>query len=187
MTSGTFSLRMPASTASVVGLAMTASTLVGFPAVVTRQAERPEIVEPVHYTARPVSLNVEVRHFAGVVPQIDSSAALEEALMRIEAMAALEDGWLGEDSVAPTTAVLGWTRELVTGVDRLPLNFAPAPLPDGGVRFEWRTAAADHVAEIEPSGSMYLCVLAAEGEDVDVEYDHFDADVIRQFVRDGSL
>jgi hypothetical protein len=101
----------------------------------------------------------------------------------------LPSGWLGGVASEPVK------RELVvdaTGIleqlDDVPEDLAPAPLPDGGLRFEWSRNSEDFILEMNVDGSAYMCILADRAEDDrDVLLEARDMGRIRHFLEEGLI
>lgn len=129
----------------------------------------------------------EVQQFTSVerVQRVANRRLIET----IEKHARLPEGWLGDgDSVPVLEAITERAIEALDGVSHLPAGIASAPLPDGGLRFEWTREDFDFVLELDADGSMYMCVLTDRAdEDVDVTVPAFDAESFRRFMEDGSL
>jgi hypothetical protein len=114
-----------------------------------------------------------------------SRKALDERLSYIEG---LDDGWLDADSKAVLPDVMASAKEALNKVKKLPDGFTPAPLPDGGLRFEWAQGSTEYVAEIESDGGLYLCLLPESSEnDDEKQLDTFDLESFVNFVEDGEL
>jgi len=167
VTGGSFPLRASASTATVVGLAMTASTMVGMPVMPTRQPDRIDVVGHIHYTARPASSNVQVRGFAAITPKPAVTSREEMAMTRIDAIAALEDGWIGPGTIAPTPALVNWVRAHLTQISAAPVDASIIPIGDGYISLVWDTADREYTAELHADGVTFFV-------------DHLDSDEIEE-------
>ncbi|OBK13701.1 hypothetical protein A5636_01730 [Mycobacterium asiaticum] len=79
---------------------------------------------------------------------------------------ALQDGWRGPGSLAPTKTA----RELyLTAVQVLPgrclAAAQPTPTADGGIYMEWSSGRYDYSAEVTGEGELILNVFAPNGSD----------------------
>lgn len=112
----------------------------------------------------------------------------QELLDRVVHLLELDDGWLGPDSLGPLQSVRESTIELLQQLQVVPANMAAAPLPDGGLRFEWSSGAVEYIAEVEADGGLYLCTLPeASSDDADKQYEKVNAEAFVRFVEDGEL
>lgn len=112
----------------------------------------------------------------------------EELMERLQDLLMLNDGWMGPDSLGPLLKVSETTGDLLSRLETIPENMAMAPLPDGGIRFEWRKDSADFVAEVEADGGLYLCILPENSrDDWDIQYEKVNAAAFISFVQDGEL
>lgn len=108
---------------------------------------------------------------------------------QIQKLTELPPGWLGEaDSVPVKQSIAGSVSSLLEQPHELPETLAPAPLPDGGIRFEWTINELDYILEINPDNSIYMCILAEDAEDdVDTTLDTFNGDAILHLLKEGTL
>lgn len=108
---------------------------------------------------------------------------------QIHKLTELPHGWLGDvESVPVATTIADQASEFLEQLDELPETLAPAPLPDGGLRFEWSRAQMDYVLELNSDESMYMCVLTENAaDDVDKTYDAFDGNALLQFLEEGTI
>lgn len=156
MTGGSFPLRLSASTATVVGLAMTASSITGVPVMPTRQSDRTDVVGYVRYTARPASSNVQVQGFAAVAPAPEATSREEMAMTRIDAIAALEDGWVGPGTIAPAPALVDWVRSHLVQIAAAPVDASIIPIGDGYISLVWDTPGREYTAELHTDGVTFF-------------------------------
>lgn len=120
--------------------------------------------------------------------EVPAVAGLDALIERIDVLTALEDGWMGPHSLAIRPAVKSSVEDAIRHLQLVPNGLATAPLPDGGVRFEWARGPVEYVAEVEADGGLYLCVLPeASDEDVDKQLNVFDKESFLRFVEDGEL
>lgn len=112
----------------------------------------------------------------------------EEVLAeRLRELSRLSDGWMGPDSVGPLLKVSETSHDLLFRLESVPENMAVAPIPDGGIRFEWRKDSIDFVAEVEADGGLYLCALPENSrDDWDIQYEKVNAEAFVSFVQDGG-
>lgn len=105
---------------------------------------------------------------------------------RLHAIEGLTAGWLDSQSQAVSGTIMSRAWAMVGKLRSIPDNFTPAPLPDGGLRFEWSNGLVDFVAELEFDGGMYLCALDESSEDdIDFESPIMDEDMFLNFVQKG--
>ena len=87
--------------------------------------------------------------------------------LRVQAIAALQDGWYGPGSAAPDERALGRAVSLLTetpDILRFGIPFI-APSPDGGVALRWRAGPARELhLEIPPPGAPIDFLLITPGE-----------------------
>lgn len=128
----------------------------------------------------------EVQQFTSV--ERVQRVANHKLIETIEKHSQLPHGWLGEGSSIPVLeAVTDRAIDALDGVSYLPAGIASAPLPDGGLRFEWSRQDNDFILELDADGSMYMCVLTPRAEDdVDLSVP-FDPESFRRFMEDGTL
>ncbi|MCP2048182.1 UNVERIFIED_ORG: hypothetical protein J3D58_002254 [Paenarthrobacter nicotinovorans] len=120
--------------------------------------------------------------------EVPAVAGLDALMERIDALDSLEDGWLGPRSVAVRPSVKAYVNDAVRRLQLIPNGIATAPLPDGGVRFEWSRGPVEYIAEVEADGGLYLCILPeASHEDIDKQLEAFSLDSFLRFVEDGEL
>lgn len=100
----------------------------------------------------------------------------------ISALSSLEDGFLGEGSVAPTQDVLA--KLIAIGRDLEHRHVVPSW--NGGLLIEWRDARCEFTAALEPSRQLFLCVDDTETDELREIERPFAETVLRQFLRDGT-
>lgn len=112
----------------------------------------------------------------------------ESLLDHVDELSGIAPGWMGPDSLAITPAVKASVTEALQGLTRIPAALGVAPLPDGGLRFEWSEGPVEYVAEAEADGGLYLCILPElSHEDDDVQLEEFNVARFTKFVEDGNL
>ena len=148
----------------------------------SRQAQSPSAVFPL------TVLSSNVR--APAVPHSVSNDALPEptegvAMQQIDRIRALSDGWLGENSFAPSDDLVDHFAVLSAEVDKLPDAHSLAPTGEGGLLLEWISYGSEYTAELEPDGSLFMSVALFDGEIVETEIP-FDPILLKRFVSSGS-
>lgn len=146
---------------------------------------------PVHWPARiplpavspqlplPLGATFELRGDDSVIAKIfvsyafaEAGSAAKEAHTRqvvgrkIDRVWALQDGWRGPDSLAPSQIA----RELyLAAVQVLPGRYLadaqPTPTAEGGIHLEWTRGRYDFSADITGDGQLILSVLAPNADD----------------------
>ena len=167
MSAQNFPLRFPAPTATFVGAALVATTWVGTTPVATRQPDEVHVVTSVHYAARPASSNVEVQSYARTVPRTAEADRKETAVTRIDAIAALEDGWVGPGTLAPSAEIVQWVRDHLDDIASAPVDASIIPIGDGFVSLVWDTPKREYTAELHTDGVLFFV-------------DHLDSDDIEE-------
>ncbi|GAA3211207.1 hypothetical protein [Microbacterium terregens] len=120
-----------------------------------------------------VSDDGEIQRFLSV-DQV-RPAGLENLLDSVDRLRALQDGWMGAESVAILPEAIDFAYKALQRLQSVPAGISPAPLPDGGVRLEWTRDGIDFVVEIEADGGLYLCRLGADSvSDADRQLDSYD-------------
>jgi hypothetical protein len=108
---------------------------------------------------------------------------------RVLSYTQFDAGWLGDGNsipLAPGIAQIA-VRVLEEAVE-LPEGLAAAPLPDGGLRFEWERDGTTFVVEIEASGDTYVCLLVDDAAgDRDWTLPGHDARLIQQVLETGQV
>lgn len=100
----------------------------------------------------------------------------------------LNERWLGEPSLPLDKGIAQRAIDVLESSRNLPSDLAVAPLPEGGLRFEWAHGDTDFVLEIEPGGQVYACSLAEDAEkDVDAEFSQDDVDRLRRILEVGRI
>jgi len=113
---------------------------------------------------------------------------LDDVLQKLDVISHLQDGWLDRTSHAVSDDVLRRARSALKDLDAVPEDFQPAPLPDGGLRFEWARGHVEYVLEFEADGGLYMCRLAESADqDEDRNLSAFESGAFRRFVTDGQL
>lgn len=120
------------------------------------------------------------------IAAVDSGIRSERVKTRLRDIAALSSGWLDPQSQPVSRTVMAQAWTLVERLNSLPEQFTPAPLPDGGLRFEWSVGLVDYIAELEADGGMYLCALdESSDDDIDFESPIIDEDKFLNFIQTG--
>lgn len=130
---------------------------------------------------------------AGTIQRFTDVAAIElfglDALLKkLDEIHALDDGWLNRESLALQHEIYVLAKQAISDLGTVPEGFSPAPLPDGGLRFEWSRGSTEYVLEFEVDGGMYMCLLPSRpAGDQDVTLKSYDATAFQRFVLEGEL
>jgi hypothetical protein len=107
---------------------------------------------------------------------------------RISYLAELPQGWLDDDSIAPTTVAIDQTeRLLLTCLDELIPRPGIFPTPEGGTQLEWQSGHSETEVRVSSDGSVHALWFSTTTDDErEADYDR-DADLltIAAFVREG--
>lgn len=104
-------------------------------------------------------------------------------------LARLEDGWDGPESLSPRPHVMSAYRQFMELVPpRLLPDAEPMAMADGGLQLEWDRGDWSYIAEIEPTGHLYVCALGPEEfQDEDRTIPGYDLDALLDFLVTGRL
>ena len=106
---------------------------------------------------------------------------------RLDEMAALSENWNSYGGHPPTPGALACARALLNAIQLLPgalqaslsHPYAMAPLPHGGVYFEWRGPQRALEVHIDPEGRLgYLAVMQVGGDETFAEADAVSTETI---------
>jgi hypothetical protein len=120
--------------------------------------------------------------------------AFRKNLRKLEDFSNFQEGWMGAGSFPLDLKV----KEFITSVlensrEGLP-DVAMAPLPEGGIRFEFEKNGDFNIAEVTESLDLYLCVMSEYPEDPNYEGEVFECDryfeladqqILLNFIQDG--
>jgi hypothetical protein len=88
-------------------------------------------------------------------------------MSRISAIAELEDGWVGDGTMAPLPKVLDWVRAHAADIASAQHETSIIPLADGFIALVWESDDREYRAELHPeSATLYV--------------DHLDSDEIEE-------
>lgn len=105
------------------------------------------------------------------------SKFFQENFTNLEELGKLEDGWLGPGSLALAPSVKQAMVDVLVKHKEGFEGLAMAPLEDGSLRLEMEQGNASYIAEIDPWGGLYMCLLKDfPGGNVAVEAEYFDKD-----------
>lgn len=116
--------------------------------------------------------------------------AREIILDRLKTLFGLRPGWAGPGSAALSPQAWVNYEHLLTSLGhRVDTRAEPIGTPGGGIRLEWERYGDQFIAEIEPEGGLYLCVLRKEGPraDAEAEVPEFASSTLEAFIQDGAM
>ena len=124
------------------------------------------------------------RQTPGAAETTDSENSLDT---QIAIVWALEDGWQGADSLAPSPQAKEFYEIYRDG---LPSSYwnesAPSATVDGGLHLGWERSDHIYSADILPGGELVLRVTAAhESDNAELRLDQPTAGMLRRFVMRG--
>jgi len=104
-----------------------------------------------------------------IVPDV---SRLKSSNQRLDELAALPDDWDSYGAPPLSAAAIQHARSLLITLTRQPgpldgIEVNPAhiaPLPSGGVQFEWAGSQADIEVEIDPDGKLAYLLIDRTGE-----------------------
>lgn len=133
----------------------------------------------------------DVQRFETVtrVRQFETTRLIDRLVNQIQKFTELPNGWLGDvESIPVSKNIATHASQVLKQLNELPDTLAPAPLPDGGLRFEWSRGETDYVLELNSDESMYMCVLTDRAEDdLDALFDVVDGSKLQRFLEEGTI
>lgn len=133
----------------------------------------------------------DVQRFESVtrVRQFETTRLIDRLINQIQKFTELPNGWLGDDESIPVAKnIATQASQVLEQLDEFPTTLAPAPLPDGGLRFEWSREETDYVLELNSDDSMYMCVLKDRAEDdLDALFEVVDGSKLQRFLEEGTI
>lgn len=129
-----------------------------------------------------------------VTPGNETVPAYKENLLRLEYFSYLPQNWAGIGSVPLDATVKEFMKSVLEESREGIPNVAMAPLPEGGLRFEFDKAGKFNIAEITADMDLYLCVLTDHPADSSDSSEYFDRDryfeiadksIVLDFLQDG--
>lgn len=133
----------------------------------------------------------DVQRFESVtrVRQFETTRLIDRLIDQIQKFTELPNGWLGDDESIPVAKnIATQASQVLEQLDEFPITLAPAPLPDGGLRFEWSREETDYVLELNSDDSMYMCVLKDRAEDdLDALFEVVDGSKLQRFLEEGTI
>jgi hypothetical protein len=147
-----------------------------------RQSQSPNAVFPVAVSSSNVRGLVATPSLGnGPTTTLNGGATMQQ----IARIRALTDGWMGENSHAPSPEIVDRFAAVGAEVDQLPRPSSLAPTGDGGLLLEWMSSGDEYTAEIEPDGSLFMSVAFHGGEFRETAVD-FDPVLLKRFISSGS-
>lgn len=102
-------------------------------------------------------------------------SAGEKVLMhRLSDLAALEPGWLGPGSEAPSQELIDRAQQILPTIANMGVDVAILGQADGSIAFEWQRGEVEMSAAIEANGELFLCAdntVTDEVQELQVTYD----------------
>ena len=152
---------------------------------------------PAGYSDQTVNalVNVTFSRNASVHPQrvtipfeVSVNAQAQEAIVgRIQAIRALNDGWLGGHSAAPDTHLLDWLDQNSALLAATSNTISIIPLGDGAVCLEWRADDVEYTVELQPDNRMIFVADNTRTDELNEEETNLEASAFADFISRGSF
>lgn len=106
---------------------------------------------------------------------------------RLRALTKLKPGWLGPGSGVPSPALAELLEPVVSDLASMGLPVSIVANTDGAFVLEWRAGDVEYTAEVDATGSLYMCADNVVNDDLADAEIPFDVDVLRRFVTTGAM
>jgi len=139
-------------------------------------------------TRVPLPAALPIVNEISVEPVTTSAQPTEEAIMsRLASIAALQDGWTGKNSKAPSDHLVTWLqahRELLASA---PHTVSIVPASSGALALQWEDTDRECTAELYADDRMLLFVDHLDSDDMDESTTTLDVDVLERFLSTSEL
>lgn len=162
--SGTGTIRLSAAVAATLAFTPMAGVVANRSEEVACFAAPSSRWEQGHVTIRPGAIAFGtlpdlIGEITGSADIIESSRGVE-IMKTVAYMRQLIDGWMGANSLAPTSSAID---ELVIASDALHPDARVAPAADGSIIIEWESANREYLVSIEHDNTLVYVEEDAEG------------------------
>lgn len=106
---------------------------------------------------------------------------------QVRQLAALEPGWLGHGSLAPTAAVAQRVEPHIRSLTALARDIGVSANPDGGISVVWRRGSDEYTLVFDLDGAVFLCIDNVETDELRELTSPYDPDLVEAFITEGLL
>jgi hypothetical protein len=108
------------------------------------------------------------------------------AIMKLQQMADLHDGWVGPDSRAVPERLLRLADQLLPIFRDVDFDIAVGPTAEGSIVLEWVRVGVEYTAEIDADLNMFLCADDTATDELDETTTEFNRATLERFLKTGT-
>ncbi len=108
---------------------------------------------------------------------------------RLDELAALDDGWLGDDEISPgpSRSAVNAARGLAHRLETTGVGLRLYPSTEGGISLQWKLGERLFNVEVSNTTAVYVLIVdTASGTDAELDLPGMDEDQVVDFVTEGA-
>jgi hypothetical protein len=116
-----------------------------------------------------------------------TSASRQEVhfMSRISSIRELQDGWFGNQSIAPSPSLISWVEANCRAFMTAPVSIIP--VADGSIALQWADKRNEYTAELYDDGRMVFLVDDLESDNMTEAETQLDVGALSRFIASGNL